>query len=86
MLGPTPNKVSVGFYLFGVMEILNRIGNKICFRDLEMSKDVIMPLHGEISCQFILLFAGIRKAAGSEKEDMSSTWWVRQCSRSSGQR
>ena len=55
------------------MEILNRIGNKICFRDLAMPKDVIMPLHDEISCQLILIFAGIKKAAGSEKEDMSST-------------
>ena len=41
------------------MEILNRIGNKICFRDLAMPQDVIMPLHDESSRQLILIFAGI---------------------------
>ena len=59
-------------YLSGVMEILNRIRNKIWFRNLAMLKNIIMPFHDEFSCQFILIFASIRKAAGSEKEDMSS--------------
>ena len=68
------------------MEVLNRIGDKIRFRDLAMLKDEIMPFHDEFSCQLILSLAGIRKAASSDKENMSSTQWVGPCSRSSGQR
>ena len=66
------------------MEILNRIRNKVRFRNLAILKDIVIPFHDQLSGQLILAFAGIGTTAGSEKEDMSSTKWMRPCSRSSG--
>lgn len=63
------------------MEILNRVRDEIRIRDLLMLKDEIIPFNDKLPCQIILAFAGIRTAAGSQKEDMSSTSRMRPCSR-----
>ena len=72
--------------LLRVVEILNRVGNEIGIGNLVMLKDEIVPLHDELSCQLMLAFVGIGTAAGSEKQDVSSTFWMGPCSRRSGQR
>lgn len=67
------NSDEAWFYLFRVMEVLNRVRNEVRFRDLVVLEDVIIPFHDKLSRQLVLAFAGIGTAAGSEKEDVSST-------------
>lgn len=61
------------------MEILDGVGNEIRLRNLVMRKDVIIAFHDKLSCQSILAFVGVGTAAGSEEEDVSSTWGMRPC-------
>ena len=81
--GITVRKIGLP-YLFRVVEIFNRVGNEIGIGNLVMLKDEIVPFHDKLSCQLMLAFVGIGTAAGSEKQDVSSTFWMGPCSRRSG--
>ena len=67
------------------MEILNRIGNKIRFRNLVMLKDAIVPFHDELPRQLVLCFAGVGLAAGAEQEDVAGSLGMRPGGRRSGE-
>lgn len=54
-------------YLFGVMEVLNRVWNKVHLRDLVIFEDEIIALHDELSCQLFLAFAGVGSAPSTEQ-------------------
>ncbi len=68
------------------MEVLNRVRDEVRFRDLVVLKDVVISFHDELSRQFVLAFARVGMAAGSEKDDVSRTLGMRPCGRGSGER
>ena len=55
------------------MEVLNRIGNKVRFGNLGITKDVIVPFHDKLLCLRVLALVGGETASGSEKDDVASS-------------